>query len=226
MVLHQDATARCRDERRHDVVKLAAATHAFGSDPAQRERRLAVALGELLLSSSVVSWERTPSGSLRARTLDASSRTEHVPTIAHTRQLGAVMDGRTAAWLVLPDGSPCFAVPIASQERVVVFHFAPRPPFDGATLALVARALCPEAAPPARTQPPRSRSRRDAGVALDDGDGRYPTLAEHERAHIERTLALCGNNMVRAARALGIARSTLYERLKCYGSPLAAARSV
>ncbi|MDB4928996.1 MAG: Bacterial regulatory protein Fis family, partial [Myxococcaceae bacterium] len=46
-------------------------------------------------------------------------------------------------------------------------------------------------------------------------------LALHERAHIERTLALHRNNMLRTAQALGIARSTLYERIKDYGIAVA-----
>lgn len=220
MALHLDATAQGREARRHQIVLRAATIQACPSDPTLRERRVAVALGELLQSSSVVLWERTQHGSLRARPLETRSRTGQVPTIAHTRQLSAVMDGRTAEWLVLPDGTPCFAVPLAPRERVVLFHFLPRPRFDDETLALVARSLCPTTTFLAPARPARGRSRREARGALPEDDRRYPTLAEHERVHIERTLALCGNNMVRAARVLGIARSTLYERLKGYNIPV------
>jgi DNA-binding NtrC family response regulator len=40
------------------------------------------------------------------------------------------------------------------------------------------------------------------------------TLAEVERAHVERTLADCGGNVIDAARILGLSRSALYDRLR------------
>ena len=43
------------------------------------------------------------------------------------------------------------------------------------------------------------------------------TLRSVERAHILRVLALCDYNKVRAARALGITRPTLYAKLREYG---------
>jgi two-component system NtrC family response regulator len=43
------------------------------------------------------------------------------------------------------------------------------------------------------------------------------TLAEMERRHIARVLAHYSGNRSRAARALGISRATLYEKLDRYG---------
>lgn len=40
------------------------------------------------------------------------------------------------------------------------------------------------------------------------------TLADHDRAHIERTLAACGGNIAEAARRLGVSRGLLYRRLR------------
>jgi DNA-binding NtrC family response regulator len=43
------------------------------------------------------------------------------------------------------------------------------------------------------------------------------SLEAVERAAIEQTLLHCGGNRTRAAKALGIAASTLYEKIKKYG---------
>jgi len=48
-------------------------------------------------------------------------------------------------------------------------------------------------------------------------DERVPTLAEVERAAIERALRRTGGNATRAAKLLGIGRSTLYRKLVAYG---------
>lgn len=45
-----------------------------------------------------------------------------------------------------------------------------------------------------------------------------PTLAAVERAHIERVIAACDGKIIRAARVLGVARATLYRRLREYGA--------
>jgi DNA-binding NtrC family response regulator len=44
------------------------------------------------------------------------------------------------------------------------------------------------------------------------------TLAEVERAHVERTVAACGGNVVEAARILGLSRSALYDRIRRGGT--------
>jgi DNA-binding NtrC family response regulator len=56
-------------------------------------------------------------------------------------------------------------------------------------------------------------SGRDAG----DADDSTATLAEVERRHIERVLAEEGGHVERAAKRLGVPRSSLYERLKRHG---------
>jgi sigma-54 dependent transcriptional regulator, acetoin dehydrogenase operon transcriptional activator AcoR len=40
------------------------------------------------------------------------------------------------------------------------------------------------------------------------------SLADHDRAHIERTLAECGGNIAATARRLGVSRGLLYRRLR------------
>lgn len=47
--------------------------------------------------------------------------------------------------------------------------------------------------------------------------GAVQTLDEVERQHIERVLAMCAGNKVKAARLLGIPRPNLYRRLERYG---------
>jgi len=68
---------------------------------------------------------------------------------------------------------------------------------------VLARALAPSAAEP--------RSPPSEGSALD------VTLQELERRHIERVLAAEGGHVERAARRLGIPRSSLYQKLKRLG---------
>jgi DNA-binding NtrC family response regulator len=50
--------------------------------------------------------------------------------------------------------------------------------------------------------------------ARDDAAGR--SLAEVERACIARTISACSGNISKAARVLGISRSTLYEKMRQY----------
>lgn len=219
LVLHQDATALRQLERRHRLTQRLAAVQVVPQDPALRVRRLAVVISEVLHATVAVVWERALSGVLRARPLETSRLAPQVATIAHTRQLLAVMDGRTPQWIRLLDGAPCYAVPLRAREQVVLFHFAHRPRFDAETLRLVVRALQPDAPLQAESpRPARVRSTREVRRQIRrDPDPSSPSLMRQERVHIERTLALCGNNIVRTARALGIARSTLYERLRDYG---------
>jgi len=51
------------------------------------------------------------------------------------------------------------------------------------------------------------------------GPGDLATLKEMERAHIERVLRRTGGNVTEAAQILGLARRTLYDRLKILGIP-------
>ena len=53
-----------------------------------------------------------------------------------------------------------------------------------------------------------------------EGQGELATLKEMEKAHIERVLQRTGGNVGEAAQILGMARRTLYDRLKALGLPL------
>jgi hypothetical protein len=218
LVIHQDATALRQLERRQRLSRSIALVQASSLGPELRLHRLAMTVGEVLGSSVVVLWERAPSGVLRARPLESSRLSPQVATIAHTRQLVGVMDGHAAQWIRLVDGTPCLAVPLKAHEQVVLFHFAHRPRFDAETLRVVSRAL--QLDPSLREAPKgtRGRSPREIRRQLGhEGNAASPSLALQERQHIERTLNRCGYNMLRTAQALGIARSTLYERIKDYG---------
>ena len=48
-------------------------------------------------------------------------------------------------------------------------------------------------------------------------DGPMVTLKEMERLHIERVLERSGGNVSEAAQVLGLARRTLYDRIKALG---------
>jgi len=189
LVIHQDVTALQQMERRHRLSRSIASILVKPLDPAHRVSRLAVTIGEALQSSAVVLWERAPSGVLRARPLESSHLTTQVATIAHTRQLIGVMDGHTAQWIRLVDGSPCLAVPVEPQGQVVIFHFPHRPRFDAETLRIVSHALHPSPSPRASASARRGRSPREIRRQLGQEESTAsPSLALQERQHIERTL--------------------------------------
>jgi transcriptional regulator with PAS, ATPase and Fis domain len=63
-----------------------------------------------------------------------------------------------------------------------------------------------------------------AGLGLDSfphplprDDGRLLTMKEMERLHVERVLAKTGGNVTEAAAILGMARRTLYDRMRSLG---------
>lgn len=60
---------------------------------------------------------------------------------------------------------------------------------------------------------------RDGHISRSPGkeEGPLLTLAELEREHLFKVLRTCGNNRAKAARILGISRSTLYAKLDEYG---------
>lgn len=218
LVIHQDVTALRQMERRQRLARSIASALVMPLDPALRVSRLAVTIGEALQSSAVVLWERAPSGVLRARPLETSRVSPQVATIAHTRQLIGVMDGNAPQWIRLVDGTACLAVPVESHGQVVIFHFPHRPRFDAETLRLVSHALHPSPSHREITSARRGRSPREIRRQLSHGENAAsPSLVQQERQHIERTLERCGYNLLRTAQALGIARSTLYERIKDYG---------
>jgi DNA-binding NtrC family response regulator len=53
-------------------------------------------------------------------------------------------------------------------------------------------------------------------AGVDVAPDALPTLAEVERAHVLRVLDACGGSQAQAARALGIARNTLWRKLRAY----------
>jgi DNA-binding NtrC family response regulator len=61
------------------------------------------------------------------------------------------------------------------------------------------------------------------GTASPDHDWRPLPLSEMRRIHIQRVLETCNGNRVRAARVLGIGRTSLYRFLKSTGKQAAGA---
>lgn len=57
---------------------------------------------------------------------------------------------------------------------------------------------------------------REPGPDVDEAIPRPATLAEVERAHIEHIVRRLGGNRTRAARALGISRATLINKIRAY----------
>ena len=91
-------------------------------------------------------------------------------------------------------------------------------PFAVISLGGAADAEAAIAAAKAGNQP---ITQRHLPAALADPDGKaapsLPTLADVERAHIAEVMVRTGGVRSRAAQVLGIASSTLYEKLKKYG---------
>jgi len=85
--------------------------------------------------------------------------------------------------------------------------------FDQAPVSGSYAASAPAAIP---LRPSTGNGEAQAPGASFEANGTL-TLAELERRHIEKTLAEENGHVERAAKRLGIPRSTLYERLKRYG---------
>lgn len=76
--------------------------------------------------------------------------------------------------------------------------------------AQLASAAAPSAPTvPAATVPPPAAAADEATAAMPAS-----TLAEHDQAHVLRTLDECGGNIAQAARRLGVSRGLLYRRLR------------
>ncbi|MFM7107812.1 MAG: sigma-54 interaction domain-containing protein [Planctomycetaceae bacterium] len=112
-----------------------------------------------------------------------------------------------AAPAAAPQPASLAAMAAAANRGVVsptvlpgVFRVQPRVPADAAGRP-------PQPGP---TPPP-------AGRAADDDADDWPTLADVERVHLERTLAATMNNKSLAAKMLGIDRSVLRRKLQRYG---------
>jgi hypothetical protein len=74
----------------------------------------------------------------------------------------------------------------------------------------------PPMTPPAAPADPEQTAPLDADT--DAGD-MHATLLDHKQRLIETTLANCGGNIAKAARALGVSRGMLYRRLRKDPSP-------
>ncbi|MBX7196464.1 MAG: sigma-54 dependent transcriptional regulator [Sandaracinaceae bacterium] len=71
-------------------------------------------------------------------------------------------------------------------------------------------------APPPPDAPPHAPPQAPARARASHASARLETLAEVERAHIERVLEACGGSQSEAARVLGIARNTLWRKLRAF----------
>jgi DNA-binding NtrC family response regulator len=132
---------------------------------------------------------------------------EDIPALAE-RLLGELGVGRNERWLA--DGElerlSCYRWPGNIREL--------RNVLERALLVSNGPALAPSAflAPPAPSAlaPPAGSTRPEPGS--------LETLAEHERRHIQETLEHCRGNLSKAARELGVSRSTLRRKLREPGS--------
>lgn len=71
----------------------------------------------------------------------------------------------------------------------------------------------PEPAPPTAAVATVDTAPPPATVSPDEADA-HATLLDHKQRLIETTLAACGGNIAKAARALGVSRGMLYRRLQ------------
>jgi len=72
----------------------------------------------------------------------------------------------------------------------------------------------------ARDLPPEISDRGFLRLSAGEGDSAYPvelSLAEVEARHIRRVVKRVDGNLTKAARSLGISRSTLWRKMKRYG---------
>ena len=107
----------------------------------------------------------------------------------------------TCASCATPSSGRCWS---ARDGRIEAEHLLLEPTPPGASVA--------GGAAPAAAQPPAGPRRRASPRAGADAGA-----AEAEKRRIEEALAACGGNQSRAAKLLGIARSTLVLRLEAYG---------
>jgi DNA-binding NtrC family response regulator len=83
---------------------------------------------------------------------------------------------------------------------------------EGALVVCEGEEVRPEHLPPSLRQAPPA-----AVAAPDDTPAALPTLAELERAHVERVLRAVAGHRGQAARVLGISERNLYRKLAEYG---------
>lgn len=115
------------------------------------------------------------------------------------------------AWLgAAPDGSPRL---LNERTRPMLVAYA----WPGNVREL--RQVIEAAAAAAGNQAiaPRHLAGKLGDATAADDDLAVPTLAELEQRHMREVLERCGGNRARAAQMLGIATSTLYERLRRHG---------
>ncbi len=205
----------------------AAFRKTFSSDLLQRLSALVVALPALRdRGAEVVDIARSVlSGLAREYGRDAPALPSEVESLlgAHSwpgniRELRTVLE---RAWLGVGDSISADAIIGARQSLEAT-----------APSALATPAPAPRpVAKPAPVEPPRVErptpvqiAQQNPAVLLGALEPTALTLADVERAHIERVLVQMGFNMRRAATALDISRSTLYLRAKHYKINLCDAR--
>ena len=81
-----------------------------------------------------------------------------------------------------------------------------------AVLMETADVLSEGSLPPLEPAKPAARQELEASARRS-----VQPLAEVERQALVEALEICGNNVTRAARALGVHRTTLHRKLKSYG---------
>ncbi len=69
----------------------------------------------------------------------------------------------------------------------------------------------------------QTRATSPSGSSAARTNEGLPSLADVERAHVLRVLDACGGSQLEAARVLGIARNTLWRKLRAYGDTATAA---
>ncbi|HET7753719.1 MAG TPA: sigma-54 dependent transcriptional regulator [Anaeromyxobacteraceae bacterium] len=141
---------------------------------------------------------------LRIELPPLSERLEDVPALAEHLLLEVARD----------DGSPALGFTEAALDALARYHWPGnvrelRNAVERAHLAARGRRIDVPDLPPATRVP--------AGAEALPGGADTLTLAEAERAHVEKVLALAGWNRSFAARLLGIDRRTLFTKIQRYG---------
>ena len=125
----------------------------------------------------------------------ASVARAHRPTVVVLDLIEALRRESPATRIVMTTGHPSFASAVEAMKRGA-HHFVPKP-------CTVDRVIAAAATPSSTTE--------DVPV--------HASLAQSERAHIDRVIASCGGNISEAARRLGMHRRSLQRKLRKHVPP-------